>query len=394
MPSSVLPRATLALAWALPSLAVMPAATAQGDLLCSVSTTDVRVIDPLTGLTLSATPIVVPSFGNGVDRCSALAAHPGSGVLYFIVEEVEVGSTTPRWLGTLDPLTGVASLIATLPDVFSGLAFRSDGTLFAVTGAGAATPQSLYTIDIATGTPTFRTAVPAGNNVYWDVGCITFAPDGFLYRMSGNGIDNVDEVMQRIDTQNGDAITQVLFTGDSPDEMQSMTPYTGGNILAADGDNDWYVITTAGRASRLGNHGAPDIRGLAYFRSPNSQPFLRPYGDGCLHVTDRIPMLVGSGTPALASTVRFDIVFAPKIAFGAFVFGFGNNAQPIPSPRCQVQVMPLLQGAAPFFTNDQGKTHTNIPIPFNILPCDLYLQAGVLGFGEFLVTNPVRLHIL
>jgi hypothetical protein len=394
MSSHLLPRTCLALASSLPMLASAVTAPAQGDLLYSVSTTDLRVIDALTGLTVSSTPIVVGSFTNGVARCMGLASHPVTGTLFLIVKEVETTSTTPRWLGTLDPSTGSASLIATLPDVFSGIAFRSDGTLFGITGAGAATPESLFTIDTDTGAQSLVASLAAGTNVYWDVGCITFAPDGFLYRMSGNGIQNVAEIMQRVDTLNGYTVTQVQMTYDDTDEMLCLTPYTGGNLLGADKDNDWYVITTAGRVSRIGQLDHFRMSGLTYLRSPNTQPFIRPYGDGCQHVTDRIPMLIGSGTPAPGNLTRFEVIHGPKQEIGGFVFGFGNVAQPFPSTRCQAQCTPLLPGAAIFVTNTLGRTAINIPIPTIILPCDLFLQAGINGFGEFVVTNPVQLHIL
>jgi hypothetical protein len=104
-------------------------------------------------------------------------------------------------------------------------------------------------------------------------------------------------------------------------------------------------------------------------------------------------MLVGSGIPSGGNLTRYNVVFAPKVEFGAFVYGSGQGALPIPSPDCQVQVAPLLPGAAVFFTDQSGRASLNIAIPVGLPAGDVFLQAGILGFGEFVLTNPLQIHI-
>ena len=86
-----------------------------------------------------------------------------------------------------------AAIVGPLAQNFAGLAFRGDGVLFAISGDGAATPETLWTISTATAQASVVQALGNGS----DGETIAFAPDGFLYHASGLGLPNVDEVFER-----------------------------------------------------------------------------------------------------------------------------------------------------------------------------------------------------
>src|SRR4051812_20060964 len=86
---------------------------------------------------------------DGAIGLTGLAFNPLNGVLYGIT-----GLESPndkRALVTINPATGAATLIGTLTDPSFGttgltdITFRSDGTLFGIT------PNTMYTINLATG---------------------------------------------------------------------------------------------------------------------------------------------------------------------------------------------------------------------------------------------------
>jgi hypothetical protein len=78
-----------------------------------------RVIDPNDGSTLSATTITLA--GQTVTGANGLATHPETGELWALLKV----AATPldRQLVTLDPATGVASLVGATGDRFAGIAF-------------------------------------------------------------------------------------------------------------------------------------------------------------------------------------------------------------------------------------------------------------------------------
>src|SRR5687767_11492479 len=102
---------------------------AQGDRLYTVSSSDgmVRLVNPLTAVTVSQVQITSTS-SVPAQQCNGLAVHPQSGQLYVLVRL----TGTARNLATLDPVTGIATVIGPTSDNFAGIAFRIDGTLFGV----------------------------------------------------------------------------------------------------------------------------------------------------------------------------------------------------------------------------------------------------------------------
>jgi len=104
-------------------------------------------LDPKTFELLDLTQVTSSGIVTGV---TAMTRHPTTGTVYAVAK---VNGVTGRGFGTLDLETGVFSVISSV-DRFSSLEFTPDGTLYGMTGAGASVSKTLYTIDLATGTPT------------------------------------------------------------------------------------------------------------------------------------------------------------------------------------------------------------------------------------------------
>jgi hypothetical protein len=372
------------------ALLLASAIPAQGDHLYSVITTDgfLRRVNPLTGATLSSVQLVTTTALN-VNGCNGMSRDPVSGQLYAIVRVAGTGTT--RRLATIDPATGTVSLIGPLNDNFSSIAFRADGVLFAVTGDGATVPETLYTVAVGSAVATF--AMTLGNGS--DGEAIAFAPDGYLYHFSGLGVPNVHEIFERIDTFTN-TITPISLSGFDTDEVLSVTPWVGGNLLVADRFDRLIVTNTAGAVRRLANFDHSMVKGLAFVPSPSTQPFFRPYGDGCAAAAGPVPLLVGSGTPSPGQTVQLDLVLAP-FSVGVLGLGSGNVAIPFPSPACQVQILPFwLPDLLTIVTSATGTWTAPIGLPQG-LPPDLYFQIALLdagGPGGLIISNPLQMHIL
>lgn len=101
---------------------------------------------------LTAEATLIGAFGDAFQNVEALAYSP-DGILYG----ADIGTdTTAPALITIDPTTGVATLVATLPTdmLIAGMDFADDGTLYASTipaRSGNPLPSRLITIDPLTG---------------------------------------------------------------------------------------------------------------------------------------------------------------------------------------------------------------------------------------------------
>ncbi len=259
--------ARVAAVWLLVTLGISPAYAARA--LYSISRDDdlLRVIDPSTGGTISSVHITlagkIVSFGNG------LATHPVTGQLFGLLT---LTGQPGRQLVTINPLTGVAKTIGNTGDQFTGLAFSSDGTLFAVVGdkkniaAGGLPPETLFTLDTSNAAPTQVLVLGHGN----DGEAIGFNPnDGLIYHASGN--DTLGEgcatpfdplvcveIFESVNP-NSLVVTNIPISGDYTPltdnylEVAALT-YLSGNILFfTDTDQNLYKITTAGVVTFVGS---------------------------------------------------------------------------------------------------------------------------------------------
>ena len=178
---------------------------------------DLYMIDTSTFTVTSTTTL---TSGLGVSGINGADIDPCTGTVY--VNYKDGGST--RRLGTLDPATGVITDIGPFGDQVSTISFGPTGLLFAITGNGAGTTETLYQVDIGTGAMTLITPLSAED----DGEALGFNPDnGMLYRWSG--WSNVDCIMEEIDPSTFTA-TAVPLSGYAYDNVAGAT-YIGNNTF-------------------------------------------------------------------------------------------------------------------------------------------------------------------
>jgi guanyl-specific ribonuclease Sa len=212
-------------------------------------TGDLEVMDSTT-MTSTATIPLTSSTG-AVSGANGLAADP-CGVLYIVYKAA--GS---RYLGILDPATGVITEIGDLGDNVSNITF-ANGALLAVTGDGASVPETLYSVNITTAAMTLITPLGNGN----DGESIEFNPDdGLLYHWSGWGTANI--IMESINPTTL-AITPIALTGATLANVGSSTYVGNGKFLICDVNTTGLkYVTTSGVVSATSNTSAV-FKGTAF----------------------------------------------------------------------------------------------------------------------------------
>lgn len=161
----------------------------------------ITVVDPLTGLDLGVSGITLP--GSIVVGSNGLAVDPISGQFYAAVKVM--GAGTRRFV-TVDPVTGVATLVGNATQAIAGIAFDDAGTLYAVTGEGGSLPETLFTVDKASGQLTQSLVLSnddGGEAIAFNTN------DGFMYRATGY----TSPVLQQINLGTF-ATSNISFSGD------------------------------------------------------------------------------------------------------------------------------------------------------------------------------------
>jgi hypothetical protein len=125
--------------------------------------------------------------GETINGGQGLATDPSTGTVYAILA-LASNTGKNRTLAAINPTTLVATKIGTLgQDGMADLAFLANGTLVGVTGDGATNPETLYSINKATGATTLIIAL--GNGL--DGECIAAVParlSGTLTVAAVNGV--------------------------------------------------------------------------------------------------------------------------------------------------------------------------------------------------------------
>jgi CSLREA domain-containing protein len=185
----------------------------------------IYTINPATGNISNAVPVTLSGFT--VFKSLSLVARPSDGVLFAVLQTD--GGT--RRLVTVNPNTGVATNIGVLSNAIASLAFRADGTLWAVSGDGGSPKETLYTVDTSTAVLTPQFAL--GNGA--DGETIVFHPNGLMYHSSGGTTALFESV--NVDTQ------LVTSIGSASGEMFAMgySP-TNGGLYGSDIDNNFFTI--------------------------------------------------------------------------------------------------------------------------------------------------------
>jgi hypothetical protein len=194
-----------------------------------------------------------PSSGGSLTGTNGIAAHPVTGQIFVVVKQSAVSG---RVLGTLDPLTGLVTIVGNLGDNFSSITFNGNNTLLGVTGDGATVPETVYRIDQATAAKTVLRTM--GNGADGEVICYN-ATDNMIYHWSGNGTI----IYEKMDTS-GVTITGIPIIGSTNGETFGMV-FIGNNTFIGSNIGSrfqkWQANGTVG--AQYGNTTPDDIRGTA-----------------------------------------------------------------------------------------------------------------------------------
>jgi hypothetical protein len=191
-----------------------------------------------------------PFAGEPVAGANALAQDPTDSKYYTAIkfgEEFEQGN--PRHLATIDVATGIATTIGQLSNQIAGLAFRTDGTLYAVSGDNFENPSAcdacLYEVNKLTAALTFRKDLGTGRDANCCGESIGYNPlDDMIYHSSHH---SPDALFEKIDPDNAFAQTPVGFSGsgDGPDEVTGIG-WDGTNFVMTDSGPDVWSVTPSG----------------------------------------------------------------------------------------------------------------------------------------------------
>jgi hypothetical protein len=158
-------------------------------------------IDPTNGAILATNAISNTAGNSGFN---GLATDPTDGTLYAVYTADRVNARSSRELAIIDPtgpsLTSVAALSE---DGVSGIGFLGDGTLIAITGAGAPNPQRLWTVDKSTGTMTVR----SGLRLNQGGAAIAVLPTAFTGTFTATAVNGVATFNNLVLSTPGDGFT-------------------------------------------------------------------------------------------------------------------------------------------------------------------------------------------
>ena len=167
-----------------------------------------------------------------------------------------------RYLGTVDLASGVITETGMLSDKVANIAFSKEGVLYGVTGDGASSPETLFTIDVASAAMTLVTALGNGN----DGESIEFCPENNkLYHWSGYG--NPSLIMEEIDLTTLN-VTPISFSGSGASLINNVgsSTYAGnGRFLCGEVyDNELWWIDTAGVVTAAASSYGESSKGLVF----------------------------------------------------------------------------------------------------------------------------------
>lgn len=274
-------------------------------------------LDPATWKTLLT---IAPTLtGSTVAGTAALAADPTTKTVYAIAK-VNGG----RALQTVDTMTMTYTQVGDLGDKFTCLAFDPSGQMFATTGNGATTPETLFTIDKATGTKTLARAL--GNGADGEV--IAYNPnDQFMYHWSGNGTVVFEKFPA---TPPYDPITNIVISGAPGGETfgAHFDPVAGDFIVFNINSQVVRTTTSGAYTSPMGAAALPDdLRTPAYGLTPpqNVVPArgsiaggytVQLHSQGFSQLTD-VPVVTFDATMATNVTVDSDTQLTVTVPAGA-----------------------------------------------------------------------------
>lgn len=192
-----------------------------------------------------------PSAGGAITGTNGIATDPSTGMIYVVFKQSAVSG---RVLGTLDPLTGVVTIVGNLGDNFSSITFNGNNTLLGVTGDGASVPETAYRIDKTNANKTVL--VTLGNGADGEVICYN-STDNMVYHWSGN----TTIVYEKFDTS-GVTVTNIPISGTTNGETFGAC-YIGNNTFLTSNINSRFqhFLSNGTVTAQIGASSPDDIRG-------------------------------------------------------------------------------------------------------------------------------------
>jgi uncharacterized repeat protein (TIGR01451 family) len=300
MPTALLSKKHLATLLLGTALLALPAVAAEPGLpLYTVSSVDnqLRSVDPLTGRTLSAVSITLG--GATLEAASDLARDPKTGEIFALLQ---VSGQMGHELVVLDPATGTATRRGNTGDRFVALFFAPDGTLYAVTGATATTPDTVFILNPADGSskrpsksePAAMRLLSVSQAVARSAAAVPWRGDFFLVADENRQLFLVgaDGKPQRLSTLDH-AASGLLLAGDAP----ACSPRPGLYGAAHQGEEGsslfYFVDSASGAATLVGPVGFDEVTAMDF--GPGRRLFAVGRRDGASYLLTIDPC-TGLGT--------------------------------------------------------------------------------------------------
>lgn len=185
-------------------------------------------LDPLTGEYFAFIGLQPPGFNDGGNLC------------YY--------ASSIRDLFRIDPTTGVATWIASMPTKFNAMTIAPDGRIFAQASNGATSRSAIYQVNRDNGALTFIARAPIQSaRVTWNAASnFAFnAGDGLIYTTAKDDIGGIGCMLGATDPNARATVFEDLpiDNGDCPDEDHYSMTYVGPNtFLVFDDSEDAYAL--------------------------------------------------------------------------------------------------------------------------------------------------------
>lgn len=364
-------------------------AVAQVPALYTVSPNNgfLRRVDPASGATLDSKQLVLTN-GTLVQQGHSLAVDPTTNLLYAIAY-----LTSPTLLVRVDPATGVCTSIGNTGVKIAGLAFTSNGQLYAVSGDGNNPAETLYRLNKATGQPTLVMALGKGGQGE----AIEFDPvTGLLLHASG--LNPANDPVSGLILETVDPIAKttspITLAVSSAAGLTALSRHDSQSFWSADFNGSLLLVSRTGVVTPIGvlDH---NVKGIAWVDGPS---YFASYGAGCPGSGGVLPVLVGSGVPNPARSVSLTIDDALGGATALLTFGLGSGTLNL-TPGCALQNAPLLTGlSVPLVLPGAGAGAGSLTLPGTIPPsattADIYLQALIADPAVGVASSaPLRMHV-
>ncbi|NQV51660.1 MAG: T9SS type A sorting domain-containing protein [Flavobacteriales bacterium] len=195
--------------------------------------------------------------GGSISQSNGLAAHPCTGELFAVVNH---GSSFGRSIAIVDTNAN-ATVLGSTGDLVASIAFDDNGVLYAVTGDGANTSETMYTVDLSDGSLTFFQTLGNGS----DGEAIAYCPDnGLMYHWSG--WSTLSGITFESINLNNNTVTNIGMTGSvSPTSIMSATYVGGGQFFVSyHSSNGFAFVDTSGAIVYAGYSSSVGIKGMAF----------------------------------------------------------------------------------------------------------------------------------